>query len=92
MSDAVQIFLSALACTMRVVHQVPPEERTRQLFLEILERTLDSRQLRKGIVPETTIERVRANQDELNEMLSALRQMNADPTLMLLDPSEGPSH
>ena len=90
MSDAVHIFLAGVACTLRVCQQVPAREYSPEVFLEVLEGTLDSRRMRKA--PKATIDRVRAHQGDLDEMLTDLRQMYGDPTLLLLDPSEDPPH
>ena len=89
-NEVLNLFLAGLACTLRAVHQVPPDARSAEIFLQVLERTLNSRQMRNA--PQTTIERVRAHQNELDAMLTDLRQMYADPTLLLLDPSDSTSH
>ena len=85
MSEAVCIFLAALGSTLRVCQQVPPQEYSPEIFLRILVGNLDWRG-----APQKTVGRLRKNQGELNEMMSALRQMYDDPILLLLDPPEGP--
>ena len=85
--EAVCIFLAAVGSTLRVCQQVPSREYSPEIFLQVLEGTLDWRN-----VPQPMADRVRANQSELGAMMSVLRKIHADPTLTLLDPSDSPAH